>query len=86
MRGEAGHRVGKRKPRHRGRECRAWDGLGRLNPAIGNEGMHRGKKQRAYVYIVKEKTAIVWFTLPRSLRPQNSYLSRMKNQYGQWVY
>ena len=36
-RGEAGHRVGKQTPRHRGRECRGCDGLGRLNPAIGNE-------------------------------------------------
>ena len=53
-RGEAGHRAGKHKPRQRGRECRGWDGLGRLNPAMGNDGMHRGKKQRAYIYIVKD--------------------------------
>ena len=43
-RGEAGHHVGKQTPRQRGRECRGWDGLGRLNPAIGNEDMHRAKK------------------------------------------
>ena len=26
-------------------ECRGWDGLGRLNPAIGYEYMHRARKQ-----------------------------------------
>ena len=52
-RGEAGHHVGKQAPRQRGRERWDWDGLGRLNPAIRNEGMHRAKNQRAY--IVKEK-------------------------------
>ena len=28
---------------------RGWDGLGRLNPAVRNEGMHRARKQRAYI-------------------------------------
>ena len=50
-RGEAGHCVGKQTPRQRGRECRGWDGLGRLNPAIGNEGTHRAREQRAYIVI-----------------------------------
>ena len=46
-RGEAGHHVDKQAPRQRGRQCRGWNGLGRLNPAIGNEGMHRANNQRA---------------------------------------
>ena len=37
-RGEAGHRVGKKPPRQRRREGQGWDGLGRLNAAIGNKG------------------------------------------------
>ena len=51
-RGEAELYVGKQTPRYRGRECGGWDGLERLNPAIGNSGMDRTRKQRAY--IVKE--------------------------------
>ena len=36
--------------------CRGWDGLGRLNPAVGNEGMHRARKQRAYIVIKGKNT------------------------------
>ena len=50
-RGEAGHSVGKQTPRQRGRECRGWGGLGRLNPAIGNQGMYRARKRRAHIAI-----------------------------------
>ena len=50
-RGEAGHCVGKQTPRQRGRECRGWDGLGRLNPAKGDESTHRAGKQRAFIVI-----------------------------------
>ena len=64
----AGHRVGKQVPRQRGRECRGWDGLGRLNPAIGKEGMHRAKKQRAYV-VKFLFFFMVWLPLLCSLVP-----------------
>ena len=50
-RGQAGQRVVKQIPRQRGRACRDWGGLGRLNPAIGNQGMHRAGKRRAYIAI-----------------------------------
>ena len=50
-RGEAGHLVGKRTPRQRERECRGLGGLGRLNPTIGNQGMRRARKRRAYIAI-----------------------------------
>ena len=50
-RGEAGHCVGKQTPRQRGRECPGCGGLGRLNPAIGNQGMYRARKRRAYIAI-----------------------------------
>ena len=50
-RGEAGHIVGKQTPRQRGRECRGWGELGRLNPAIGNRSMYRARKWRAYIAI-----------------------------------
>ena len=49
--GEAGHSVGKETPPQRGRKCRGWGGLGRLNPANGNQGMYRAKKRRAYTAI-----------------------------------
>ena len=32
-------------------ERRGWGGLGRLNPAIGNQGMYRARKRRAYIAI-----------------------------------
>ena len=48
---ESGHSVGNETPRQRGRECRGWGGLGWLNPAIGNQGMLRFRKQRAYIAI-----------------------------------
>ena len=54
--GETGHRMGKQTPRQRGRECRGWDGLGRLNPTIGNEGKHRARKQRASLHRERENT------------------------------
>ena len=56
--GEAGHSVGKQIHRQRGRECRVWGGLGRLNPAIGNQGMYRARKRRVYIAIegrIREK-------------------------------
>ena len=56
--GEAGHSVGKQTPRQRGRECRGWGGLGRLNPAIGNQGMYRARKRKSYIAIegkIREK-------------------------------
>ena len=40
-RGEAGHIVEKQTTPQRGRECQGWDGLGRLNQAIGNQGIHQ---------------------------------------------
>ena len=48
-RGEDGHSVCKQTPRQRGRERRGWGGLGRLNPAIGNQGMYRARKRTAYI-------------------------------------
>ena len=45
-RGEAGHCMGKQTPRQRGRECRSWDGLGRLKPVLGNEGTTRRRNRQ----------------------------------------
>ena len=36
-------------PRQRGRECRGWDCLGRLNPAFRNKGMCRARNHKAYL-------------------------------------
>ena len=45
------------KKHHDSEDERGWDRLGRLNLAIGNEGIDGGTKQRAcsYIYIVKRK-------------------------------
>ena len=48
-RGEAGDRAGKQTPRQRGRVCRGWGGVGRLNPDIEHQGMHRARKRGASV-------------------------------------
>ena len=44
-RAEAGRIVGKQTTRQQGRECRGWDGLERLKPDIGNQGIYR-----SYIY------------------------------------